>query len=82
MNLVVKIILAGDGVTTFKVPNLLGEFLRGTGTNSYTNQGSGANVGVHQDNGLPNITGTFTDCGFDWWPSSSGAFYYKKECSR
>lgn len=39
----------GDGVTTFKVPDLRGEFLRGTGTNSHTNQGSGENVGVHQD---------------------------------
>lgn len=26
-----------------------GEFLRGTGTNSHTNQGSGAGVGEHQD---------------------------------
>ena len=39
----------GDGVTTFAVPDLRGEFLRGTGTNSHANQGSGANVGVHQD---------------------------------
>lgn len=39
----------GDGVTTFKVPDLRGEFLRGTGTNGHANQGSGANVGVHQD---------------------------------
>lgn len=39
----------GDGTTTFAVPNLNGEFLRGTGTNGHTNQGSGANVGVHQD---------------------------------
>lgn len=39
----------GDGETTFAVPDLRGEFLRGTGTNSHTNQGSGANVGVHQD---------------------------------
>lgn len=39
----------GDGNTTFAVPDLRGEFLRGTGTNSHTNQGSGANVGVHQD---------------------------------
>ena len=39
----------GDGVTTFAVPDLRGEFLRGTGTNSHTNQGSGLNVGVHQD---------------------------------
>lgn len=42
----------GDGVTTFKVPDLRGEFLRGTGTNSHTDQGSGANVGEHQDGTL------------------------------
>ena len=41
--------LIGNGSTTFAVPDLRGEFLRGTGTNSHTNQGSGANVGVHQD---------------------------------
>lgn len=39
----------GDGTTTFGIPDLRGEFLRGTGTNSHTNQGSGAAVGVHQD---------------------------------
>ena len=39
----------GDGTTPFAVPDLRGEFLRGTGTNSHTNQGSGASVGVHQD---------------------------------
>ena len=39
----------GDGTTTFAVPDLRGEFLRGTGTNSHTGQGNGANVGVHQD---------------------------------
>lgn len=39
----------GDGTTTFAVPDLRGEFLRGTGTNSHANQGSGANVGEHQD---------------------------------
>ena len=39
----------GDGTTTFAVPDLRGEFLRGTGTNSHTNQGNGANVGSHQD---------------------------------
>lgn len=39
----------GDGVDTFAVPDLRGEFLRGTGTNSHTNQGSGDSVGVHQD---------------------------------
>lgn len=39
----------GDGETTFAVPDLRGEFLRGTGTNSHTSQGSGATVGTHQD---------------------------------
>ena len=39
----------GDGITTFGIPDLRGEFLRGTGTNGHTNQGSGANVGEHQD---------------------------------
>lgn len=39
----------GDGETTFAVPDLRGEFLRGTGTNSHENQGSGAEVGEHQD---------------------------------
>ena len=39
----------GDGTTTFAVPDLRGEFLRGTGVNSHANQGSGATVGEHQD---------------------------------
>lgn len=42
----------GNGTTTFAVPDLRGEFLRGTGTNSHTNQGDGANVGVHQDGSI------------------------------
>ena len=55
-------------------PNLTGRFLEGVTSASAAK--------VSKSAGLPNITGTFTDCGFDWWPSSSGAFYYKKECSR
>ena len=39
----------GDGTTTFGIVDLSGEFLRGAGTNSHTNQGSGAEVGEHQD---------------------------------
>lgn len=39
----------GGSGTTFGIPDLRGEFLRGTGTNGHTNQGSGADVGVHQD---------------------------------
>ena len=39
----------GNGTTTFAVPDLRGEFLRGTGTNSHSNNGNGSNVGEHQD---------------------------------
>lgn len=39
----------GDGSTTFNIPDLRGEFLRGAGTNSHTNQGNGGTVGQHQD---------------------------------
>ena len=39
----------GDGITTFAVPDLRGEFLRGTGTNSHAHGGAGANVGEHQE---------------------------------
>lgn len=45
----------GDGETTFAVPDLRGEFLRGTGTNSHVNsvtgvtEGNGGDVGEHQN---------------------------------
>ena len=38
----------GDGVTTFAVPDLRGEFLRGSGT-ATRDSGSGGAVGEHQD---------------------------------
>ena len=38
----------GNGTTTFAVPNLNGQFLRGTGTNSDNTQGSGSAVGTRQ----------------------------------
>lgn len=41
-------IVDGDN-TKFKVPDLRGEFIRGTGTNSHSGEGNGAGVGVHQD---------------------------------
>ena len=34
---------------TFNLPDLRGEFLRGAGTNSHTNQGNGETVGTHQN---------------------------------
>ena len=39
----------GDGSTTFNIPDLRGEFLRGAGTNSHSGQGSGGSIGQHQD---------------------------------
>ena len=50
----------GNGTTTFAVPDLRGEFLRGTGTNSHTDDGTGngdgAAVGTHQNaTVLPNV---------------------------
>ena len=47
----------GDGTTTFAVPNLQGEFIRGAGTNSHSNQGSGGSVGEHQDGTGTNYVG-------------------------
>lgn len=41
--------LSTDSSDVFRVPDLRGEFLRGAGTNSHTNQGSGGTVGTHQD---------------------------------
>lgn len=38
----------GDGTSTFCVPDLRGEFLRGTGT-ADRNTGSGSDVGIHQN---------------------------------
>ena len=42
-------IYGGDGITTFAVLDLRGEFPRGAGQNSHANQGNGANAGEHQD---------------------------------
>ena len=49
----------GDGISTFGIPDLKGEFLRGAGINSHANQGNGADVGVHQDGtSQPNAYGS------------------------
>ena len=65
----------GDGIDTFAVPDLRGEFLRGTGANSHTNalgelQGSGSAVGKHQSGTRMSVpltydgTGSATDTGW------------------
>lgn len=60
----------GDGETTFAVPDLRGEFLRGTGT-GVRNTGSGANVGEHQNaTQIPSI-GVNTTTTYALWISSN-----------
>lgn len=52
----------GGSGTTFGIPDLRGEFLRGTGTNSHTDQGNGGDVGAHQDaTAVPNLVITGND---------------------
>lgn len=59
---------AGDGVTTFNLPDYRGKFLRGLGGNS------AANIYTTQNEGLPNITGTIRT-NFSWSSNSAtGAF--------
>ncbi len=51
----------GNGTSTFAVPNLKGEFLRGTGTNDHLHQGNGADVGKHQNATEHTIISTYRD---------------------
>lgn len=71
----------GDGVSTFAVPDLRGEFLRGTGTNSHTNQGSGTNVGTHQDGTEHLHIFNFNNTGLYIYKDSQASGDVKKEDS-
>lgn len=57
---------AGNGSTTFGLPNLDGRFLEGT---TYT-----VSVGTYYSAGLPNITGSFTSHGNTGSMETTGAF--------
>lgn len=57
---------AGNGSTTFGLPNLNGRFLEGT---TYTDS-----VGTYHSAGLPNITGYFSNNGDGRFENSSGSF--------
>lgn len=49
-------LFAGSDAQHFKVPDLRGEFIRGTGTNSHAKSGNGGKVGEHQDgNSVTNV---------------------------
>ena len=62
----------GDGVTTFAVPDLRGEFLRGSGTNGHANQGNGGVVGEHQNSTVINTTVmSKTDSRLQLWGTNS-----------
>lgn len=62
----------GDGITTFAVPDLRGEFLRGTGNNSHVNtttgiyEGGGSAVGVHQNATVTVPIGVSYESGHDY----------------
>lgn len=58
---------AGNGSTTFGLPNLNGRFLEGTTSTS--------EVGTYKSAGLPNITGSFNPATWNEWPNCRGAFY-------
>ena len=68
----------GDGVTTFKLPNLTGRFIEG-----YTDQ-----VGLYKAAGLPNITGRITASGSRTYPfladsaTAEGAFELSNNASK
>lgn len=68
----------GNGTTTFAVPDLRGEFLRGSGTNLNTNsltgvtEGSGASVGTHQQASVISPIGTSSE-GTTRYLSATGA---------
>lgn len=47
----------GDGSTTFKLPDLRGEFLRGL--DNARGVDAGRTLGEHQDDAMQNVTGTF-----------------------
>lgn len=60
---------AGDGSTTFNVPDYRGKFLRGLGGNS------AGNMQTTQAEGLPNITGNFQAMQRSGYTTTGGAFY-------
>jgi hypothetical protein len=64
---------AGDGVTTFNLPDYRGKFLRGLGGNS------AANIYTTQNEGLPNIKGRIGGLSWDNQDAKdgmNGAFYW------
>ena len=71
---------AGDGATTFNLPDLQDKFVEGVGTNT---------LGTAKSAGVPNITGTFNGStkantgditgAFKWTNTSCGAGFYNTQ---
>ncbi len=66
----------GNGTTTFAVPDLRGEFLRGAGTNNHKSstgalEGSGSSVGKHQSATIHDRVGVYVN-GADFWVGGYG----------
>lgn len=67
---------SGDGATTFNLPDLRGEFIRGLDLGR--NVDTGRTIGSAQNDAIRDITGSFSaagEYGFDVITNSSGAFY-------
>lgn len=64
----------GNGTTTFAVPDLRGEFLRGTGENGHIDSGNGANVGEHQNATIQNNVKIMHDENYFLAPGLSGNY--------
>ena len=64
-------VVSGDD-TKFKVPDLRGEFLRGSGTNGHTGQGNGDDVGTHQDATEHNFTRNSLATQYAYYNTSGG----------
>lgn len=65
---------AGDGVSTFQLPDLRGVFLRGY--DDYRGLDAGRLLGSYQDDAIQNITGSFGMDDRGTIDPATGAFYY------
>lgn len=70
-----------DWVTEFDLPDMRGEFVRASGTNAHTNQGSGAAVGVHQDaTGISSGYSNNSAGGFPHTSAATSTYNYLIDC--
>lgn len=70
---------AGDGVNTFNLPDLRGEFIRSLDDSKGVD--AGRTIGSSQASGVPNITGYVTGSVEESGSAATGAFALKKQAS-